>query len=718
MKNNNSHKADIAGLARNDGKHEDLLLEIYVEEIPASYIEPALEQMKNFAVKNFTDLGLQYGEIHTYATPRRLVLNIESIAQKSQDKIIELQGPSLKAAKDSEGNWTQAANGFAAKNGVAPKDLSVKKGEKDDRLCFVKTVKGLPTKKLLVEILPQLIKNINFPKTMIWEPSAFRFARPIRGIIALYGNNIIKFKIADVSSSNYTFGLHTTDSRKIIVKKPREYMLKLKNRSIIVNQNDRKEALQKSIESAVKSIGAIIPDDALLDEVNELVEYPTAVLCKFDKEYLQLPPEVLTECMKKSQKCFAVQDKKGVFTNYFIDVKNGISQYLDIVRTGYEKVAAARLADAKFFFQNDLENGLEANVEKLKGIIFNKEIGSIYEKIERIDQIAFFINREFGFGAEPIDLKKAVRLSKADLVSEMVFEYPQLQGIIGTIYAKKAGEKDEVAAAISGHYMPLSASGELPKNKLAILISIADKIDSLAASFSVGLEPTGSADPFGLRRAAIGLIRMFIENFGNKDLSGVLDLSFEILPDKVKNNPKFKDAKIRLLQFLWQRIENNLEAEGYDNSDVSAVLNAAKLAKFGSIGLLKLKLDALKAAKTKSDFGKIAEGFKRINNIISQAAKQNNAGADFIDDNLFKDDAERELFEKSKQIGAGINELVKNAQFDAVFDRVLELKPYIDNFFEKIMVMVEDESLKKNRIALLKFIKDIFSNFIDFSELR
>ncbi|MDR0822702.1 MAG: glycine--tRNA ligase subunit beta [Endomicrobium sp.] len=706
-------------------KTKDLLLEIYVEEIPASYIEPALEQMRNFAVKNFTDLGLDFGAVNTYATPRRLVLLIDDIAQKSKDKTIELLGPSLKAAKDENGNWTQAANGFAAKNGVKPENLSVKKGEKDDRLCFVKTVKGLATKKLLIELLPQLIKSINFPKTMIWEQSAFRFARPIRGIIALYGKNIIKFKIADVSSSNYTFGLHTTDNKKIVIKKPQEYIVKLKNRSVLVKQDERKTALRKSIEAAVKNIGAIIPDEELMQEVNYLVEYPTAVLCEFDKQYLQLPPEVLTECMKKSQKCFAVKDKKGEFTNYFIDVKNGISQYLDIVRTGYEKVVAARLADAKFFFQNDLENGLENNAEKLKGIIFNKEIGTIYEKVERIEQLASFINKQFDFGADAIDLKKAVQLSKADLVSEMVFEYPQLQGIIGKIYAQKAGEKDEVAGAISEHYMPLSASGELPKNKLAILISISDKIDSLAANFSVGLEPSGSADPFGLRRAAIGFIRMLIENFGDKDFSEVLNLSFEILPEKVtlaeiagQARNDGKGAKVRLEQFLWQRIESMLEAEGYENSDVSAVLNAAKLAKFGSIGLLKLKLDALKAAKTKSDFSQIAEGFKRINNIISQAAKQNNTISDFIDDNLFKEDAERALFEKSKKISGDIKMLIENAKFGGVFDKVLELKPYIDNFFEKIMVMVEDENLKKNRIALLKFIKDIFSNFIDFSELR
>ncbi|MDR3243150.1 MAG: glycine--tRNA ligase subunit beta [Elusimicrobiota bacterium] len=696
-------------------QNQDLLLETYIEEIPASYIEPALKQMSDFAIRAFESYGVIFGEIKTYATPRRLVLSIENIEPKSQDKTIEISGPPLKAAKDENGNWTQAAVGFAAKNEVEPQDLSIKETPKGQYLFFCKTVKGENTKKLLAQILPQLIKNINFPKTMIWEDSAFKFARPIRSVLALYGQDIIRFKIADITSSNYSFGLHTTDNKKISLKNPQEYASKLKNRMVLVNQDERKEAMRKSIKAAVSQIGSIIEDEELMDEVNYLVEYPTAVLCKFDETYLELPQEVLTVCMKKSQKCFAVKDKKGVFTNYFIGVKNGTSQYLDIVRAGYEKVVAARLADAKFFFKNDLENGLDANIEKLKGIVFNKEIGAIYEKSERAAQIAAFVNTNFNFAVSSKDLQRAALLSKADLASEMVFEYPQLQGIIGKIYALKLKEKDDIANAIQEHYMPLSAGGELPTNKIAILISIADKIDTLCADFCIGLEPTGSADPYGLRRAAIGLIRMFVRDFPDKNLGKIIDYAFEILPQKVKDNPSFENAKDKLIVFLWQRIENMLETDGYENSDIKAVINAAKLMKLNFLGSIKPKLEALKDAKQKNDFSKISESFKRINNIMIQAKKQNNEISDFIDTAILQDAAEKALFEKSKDISLEIKMMIDNAQFSGVFEKVLQLKPYIDDFFEKVMVMAEDEALKKNRIALLKFIKDIFSNFIDFS---
>lgn len=533
--------------------------------------------MEQIAAKMFSSLGLKYDAMKTYGTPRRLVLIIENIAEKSDDKIEEILGPSLKAAKDAQGEFSQAAIGFAAKSGVTPEKLVIKVTERGEYLSFIKKTKGEKTDKLLVIIFPEVIKGISFPKAMMWEESGLKFARPIRNIIALYGKKIIKFKIADVGSSNWTIGLHAYDNSKIKIDSPENYVVTMKNKSVLVDQKERRYKMKRSIGSVVEDIGSVIYDEELIDEINYLVEYPSAVLCAFDKKYLDLPSEALTVGMKKTQKCFAVNDKAGKFSNYFIGVKNGISAYQKVVKEGYERVVAARLADAEFFYRNDLKTGLSANVEKLKGVVFHKEIGTVYEKIERIKLIADLFNKEFNMQINSALLEKAIMFSKADLVSEMVFEYPELQGVMGKIYALKLGENPELAESIEQHYLPLSASGQLPSNKIALLISLADKIDTLAANFSIGLEPSGSADPYGLRRYGIGFIRIVMENLPNQDLSEADAKVFEFLPENVKSNPRTKNAYERLINFLWQRIEGVLQAQGYSSYEVKAVANESKI---------------------------------------------------------------------------------------------------------------------------------------------
>lgn len=697
---------------------KNAFLEVGTEEIPYSYIDPALKQMHDYAVKSLNTAGLKYESIKTYATPRRLVLMINALEDKSPDRTEEVLGPAVKAAKDADGKFTQAAIGFANKNGVKPEKLSAKTTEKGEYLCFVKKIKGEKTENLLSAMFPEIIKNISFPKTMVWEESMFRFARPVRNIIALYGKKIIKFQIADVKSSNWTIGLHATDNSKIVIDLPENYLLKMKNKSVMVDQNERKEEIRKSIDSVVNGVGNVITDESLIDEINYLVEYPSAVLCEFDKKYLDLPEEVLTVCMKKSQKCFAVNDKNGKFSNYFIGVRNGVSKNQDTVKAGYEKVVAARLADAEFFYHNDLRKGVEENFEKLRGVVFHKEIGTVYEKVERIKQIASFFNHEFHMNIDDDTLAKAIMFAKADLVSEMVFEYPELQGIMGKIYAQKTGESADVAQAVEQHYWPLSAGGKLPENRIAFLISLADKIDTLAANFSIGLEPSGSADPYGLRRAGIGFIRMVTENLPQQDVANAVDRAFDYLPESVKNNPKFIHAAERLGNFFWQRIESILEGEGYAVDEVKAVVNASKARRMKGLGTLQPKLDALRSAKQKGDFVSIAEAFKRINNILNQAKKQNIEISETVNESLLKDSAEQDLFNAGKSAAAEVEEYISKAEYDKVFDKVLELKPIIDNFFEKVMVMDKDEDIKKNRMALLNKIKNIFVSFVDFSALQ
>jgi glycyl-tRNA synthetase beta chain len=696
---------------------KNVLLEICVEEMPSSYIEPALKQIKDIVLKVFHSLGLKYTILKVYATPRRLVLIIENLSDKSDDKIEEILGPSLEVAKDAYGEYTRVAVRFASKNNVTPEELIVKTTKRGTYLCVIKKNSGKKTKKLLSTIFLEVIKNISFPRVMLWEESGFKFVRPIRSIVALYGKDVIKFKIANVNSSNWTVGLHAYDNSKIKIDLPENYLMIMRNKLVIVDQKERCEELKKSIESVVKSVGSVVFDKDLINEVNYLVEYPSAILCTFDKKYLNLPVEVLAICMKKNQKCFTVNDKNGNFSNYFVGIKNGTSIYKKTVKEGYEKVVAARLADAEFFYHNDLKNSFNVNIEKLKNVVFHDKIGSIYEKINRIERIVLFFNKEFNMQIDVFELKRAVIFSKIDLVSEMVFEYPELQGVIGKIYALKSGESLNVAVAVEQHYWPLSALGQLPTNKIALLISLADRIDTLAANFSIGFEPSGSADPYGLRRVSIGFIRIIMESFPKHDLGDAVKKVFEFLPENIRNNSETNSAYERFLDFFWHRIENILESEGYDYYEIKAVINASSNG-IKALGFLRQKLNALRDARKKDDFSYIVSVFKRINNIITKIESQNINILQTISEDLLIEDAEKTLYIVAKEAKTKIKEFILKNEYKKIFYKILEIKPSIDNFFKKVMVMSENELIKLNRITLLYYVKNIFTEFIDFSILK
>jgi glycyl-tRNA synthetase beta chain len=709
----------------NEKKIKDALLEIGAEELPASYIEPACVQMKNIATKALSEIGLHYESIETYSTPRRLVLYIKNIQDKTADRQEDIMGPSFKAAIDADGKFTKSAIGFASKFGVKPENLRQKETDKGGYFFFAREVKGEKAHKILADVFSKVIQNISFPKSMVWEESGFKFARPIRNIIALCANKVIKIKVADVASSNWTFGLRSLGNTKIHIQDASQYFLSLKNSCVIVNQDERKQMIRESMKAASANIGSVIEDEQLLDEVVNLVEYPTAVLCEFDKEYLKLPREVLTEVLKKAQKCFTVKDKDGKFTNCFIGIRNGLSNFQEIVRTGYQKVVSARLMDAQFFYQNDLQSGLESNIKKLSGLVFNKDIGTLSEKMERVEKLSLFIWDKFEKEpAKKEKLKKAVWLAKADLVSEMVFEYPQLQGIMGGIYAKALGLESEIYESIPEHYYPLGSGSKLPQNDFAVCISLADKIDSLTAYFAIGLEPTGSADPYALRRAAISVIRIINQSLPALNLSAVIDEAFSNLPEHVKSkagDEGLKKAKEKLEKFFWSRLEIIFE-EGSDGNafgkeEVKAIVNIAKRSDLINFPDIALKIKALHFARLKDDFKMFTELFKRVNNILEQAKKQNIEIPDKIDESLLNTDSEKALFAVLADAKAKFANLIADKNYEGVFDFAISLKPTIDDFFEKIMVMCDDEKLKKNRIALLAKLRDVFYGFIDFMAL-
>jgi len=701
--------------------NRNVLLEIGTEEIPSSYIAPALEQMQKFTNDMLTERMVSFGEIKTFATPRRLILTIADVEEKSKDSVQEFNGPSAKAGKDANGNWTQAILGFSNKHQVKPEQLVIKDTPKGQYYTYSKKIKGEKVTKILAEIFPIIIQKIYFPKTMVWESSCLKFARPIRTIVAMYGDKVIKFSLANgaIKSSNKTIGLHTLTTKPIIIKSADVYKETMQNNCVLIDQAERKERIVSSINEVANTISAkAILDESLVNEVNQLVEYPTAVLCKFNEKYLKLPPEVLITCLKKQQKCFAVKDSTGKLTNYFINVRNGKSDNLDIVRAGYEKVVVARLEDSVFFYDNDIKKPFEQSIERLKGLIFQKEIGTVYEKLTRIKTVANFINEENKLNINKDTLTRVIDLSKTDLVSEMVFEYPELQGIMGRIYSKVAGESDEISKAIEQHYWPLSASGTLPEDILSVVVSLADKIDTVAADFAIGLEPSGSADPYGLRRMAIGIVRMIRVFLPETDFEKILDMALNSLPEKIKEKDTFSTAKQRLVKFFWSRIENIYENEGYKFDEVKAVIIPSQKIGLKVLGDIKKKLDALQNLRKESSFESITTIFKRASNILNQARKQKLNISDIVKTDLLKEEPEQNLYNQYVVIDKQLDELLSKKDYANAINKLNDIKPYLDNFFEKVMVMCEDENIKINRISLINYITEKFNSFVNLSSLQ
>jgi len=686
---------------------KDALLEIYTEEIPARFFPSVTDELRNISSSLLTGQKLEFKDIKIYATPRRLTVYIEQISERTKQESVEIVGPPLSVAKDKNGNFTPAGFGFAKTQGVDPSELKIKKTQKGEYLCVVKNIGGIETEKLLPEIFTKIILGISFPKTMVWTSENIRFVRPIRNILALYGHKTIKLKIVDVKSTNFTYGLYTISNKKIKIQEPQKYVQALKNNYVIVDFNQREEIIRKILEQAVKKYNAKVKlNKNLLNEVNFLVEYPSAVVGKFDEKFLQLPKEIIITCLEKNQKFFPVVDEKDNLTNYFVGIRNGPSEYQEIVREGYERVLSARLNDAKFFYERDLKKPLSERVLKLKEIIFQEKLGTYYDKTQRVIEISKWIDNKD-------TIVRTAELSKADLLTELVYEFPELQGIAGRIYALKSGEKEEVARGIEEHYWPLTSQGELPKTSCGTVVSIADKIDTIVGDFAVGLVPTGTSDPYGLRRQTIGLLRIILEKKLDISIKGLVEKAISLLPKTVVGNSSSLINSV--LDFFRQRLETIFTDMGYKFDEVRAVLSCG----FDNLSDAEEKIKAIKEIRKLPDFEPLIIGYKRASNIIKQAQKKQLAvSSKQLAVDRFIEPEEKELYRNAEKIQQEIQPLVQQKKYFEVLKKLVLLRQPIDNFFDKVMVMVEDESLCKNRLALLKKVVDMFIYIGDFSLLQ
>jgi len=687
---------------------KDALLEIGSEELPASFIAPAMRQLKSLAEESLKASGLTYSALESYGTPRRLAVLIHGLVDRSPDQTRTVTGPPAHVAKDAQGQWTPAASGFARKQGLKPSDLTIV----NDRVSAVLHIKGVPTRQLLADLYPQWISKLEFPKEMVWEPSHFRYPRPIRWVAALYGSDLVSFSIAGIRSVRYTFGLGPWAPKKIPIAQSGKYAHLLKDQCVLVDPAARQEAIRRFAEQAVKRIhGKVHMSPALLEQVANLVEHPVAILGNFDPAYLDLPKEVLVTCLEHHQKYFPVEEASGgKLIPHFVGIRNGMSVHQDIVREGYERVLAARLADARFFYSQDRRTPLASKVEALKGVMFQEKLGNLFDKKERVKKLLdAFASMTGGFP----DLEKAKRIAelcKADLVTDMVREFPELQGIVARLYARADGEEAGVAQALEEHYWPITLTGALPSSDLAAMVALADKLDTLSGDFAVGLIPSGSADPYGLRRAAVGVLRILESQKWVLPLEPLVEKAIDAQPNHVKADSQQTRSKLNV--FMQQRFAGLLVERGFKADEIEAVLVAG----IGVVPVAIAKLQALHNIRQLPEFEALASSFKRAANIVRQASEKKievNGGEPQLD--LLKEECEKELWNSFLSVQSRLKD---NLGYEDILKNMVPLREPLARFFDGVMVMAEDHSLRMNRLKLLSQITKLFQHVADFSKLQ
>jgi glycyl-tRNA synthetase beta chain len=689
---------------------ETLLLEIGTEEIPAGYIEPALTVLSSMLLKKMADARIEHGSAKIFATPRRLALEVQKVADKQKSMTSDVLGPPEKVGFDKNAQPTVAAKKFAEKVGVSVKALTIADTEKGRYVCAKVTERGLPTRTLLKDILPKVILGTPFPKTMKWAELDIEFARPIHSIVALLGDKIIPFTLGDTQSGRYTFGHYFMNPGKVKISSADEYVKILRSAKVVVDLQERKKSVEKEISKAAESAGGkILPDDDLVEIVKNLVEYPLATVGKFDQDFLEVPGEILITAMREHQKYFAVVNKKGDLMPCFVAVNNTRTKDMKLVATGHEWVLRARLADAKFFYEADLEESTDNRVEKLKGVLFQAQLGSMYEKVQRVQKMA-------GFLADNVEkdgnLKKeatrAAWLCKADLVCQVVGEFPKLQGIMGRVYASVAKEPANVAAAIEEHYRPIFSGGELPQTAAGAVLGIADKIDNICGFFSVGLVPTGASDPYALRRQGIGIIQIMLDKGFSFSLRAVIEKSLKLY--NIKGAKKIREIADEIITFLLNRMMHLLAEDGFSKDVIASVASVSG----DNVPDLWNRAKALQDLKTAPDFEPLAIAFKRVVNIIKKAKAFK---AKPVNESLFEHDSESQLFSAYEDVKSRVTDNLDKGEFGKALHEIASLRDAVDAFFDGVLVMAKNTKIRNNRLALLKHIADLFETMADFSKI-
>ncbi|WP_374711610.1 glycine--tRNA ligase subunit beta [Symbiobacterium terraclitae] len=693
----------------------NLILEIGTEEIPARFCAPALEQLKANAVKALDEARLDYEVVDVFGTPRRLVLYVRNLALTQRDVEMEVKGPPRKAAFDAEGNPTVAARKFAEGQGVAVEDLQVRPDEKGGEYLYArKLIKGESVTAVLPPLLAGLVTSIHWPKAMRWADREIRYARPIKWILAMLGDRRVPFAVDGIETVDTTRGHRVLGpAEPVKVNDADDYFAKVGGAYVMVDQHVRKQVIWQQVTAEAARVGGFVRrDEDLLEELTWLVEQPTAFTGVFAPAYLEVPSEVLVTTMKENQRYFPVYKAEGSeeLLPWFIGVRNGGLDHIDIVRAGNEKVLAARLSDARFFWDEDRKQPLEAYNAKLKEAVFQEKLGTQFQRVERLVALARAIGKALEL--TPTEQEQAARaawLCKADLATRMVFEFPELQGYMGKQYLLKEGGDPAVAEAIYEHYLPRGAGDDLPRSRPGIVVALADKLDTLAGYFSIGMIPTGSQDPFALRRAAQGVVQTLVENRIRVDLAA---LASQAVEQYALSGEEALKTHGELMEFFRARLKVLLEQRAVRYDVIDAVLAAG----FRDVTDAVNRAEALAAVMGEPEFAAVTGAFKRVANLAGKAGEAGAASAE-IDPGLFSEAAERDLYGAFVDLRPEMKQALDAGEYRAFYRLATRLKAPVDAFLDSVRVNVEDEKVRANRYALLQALGGLLSAPADLSKL-
>lgn len=683
----------------------DLLLEIGLEEMPARFVAQAATQFKEKVEKWLAQERLPFDQITSYETPRRFAVLVSGLAEKQPDRNDEAKGPARKIAQDEAGDWSKAAQGFARSNAVEVDQLYFKEVNGVEYIHARKSEAGKETKELLPQ-LSDVIAGMSFPKNMRWGANELKYLRPIRWMVALFGEELIDLEIAGVHAGRITRG-HRFLGKEVELGSPDEYVSKLAEQYVVVNPEERRATIVEQIRRMEQEQGWKIPmDEGLLDEVVHLVEYPTALFGTFEEEFLSIPREVLVTSMREHQRYFPVENAEGQLLNYFVTVRNGDSRALENVAKGNEKVLRARLSDARFFYEEDQKLSIESCTKRLESIVFHEELGTIGDKVRRVRKTAAQIADKLAISqAEAQQVDRIAEIAKFDLVTNMVGEFPELQGIMGEDYARKAKESDVVARGVFEHYLPRFAGDQMPGSTQGAIVSMADKLDTIVGCFAIGIVPTGSQDPYGLRRMAAGIVSILIERNWTLSLEQLWDAALSAYAEQGVNKRTAEDVKKDLIDFFALRLKNVLQENGIRYDVIDAVLSA----NVSLVPAVLAKAKALMAAvASDEEYKLIVEQFNRVNNLAQKAT------ADDVNESLFAEQVERDLYTAYQSVSKEIESLDDQ---EKVLASLATLKEPIKSFFDQVMVMAEDPAVRANRLGLLLRLSRLIFGYADFAKL-
>ena len=696
----------------------ELLLEIGVEELPYQFIAPALAALRDSAEQLFKNQRLAFQSARTLGTPRRLTLMVEGLATQQTSMVKETMGPSKAVAFDPAGQPTRAATGFAAGQGVSVQDLQIRRTPKGEYLFAVKQEQGRPANVVLKELLPQLIANLSFPKAMKWNSTGVRFARPVRWLVALYGGATLPIEVAGITAGNRTEGHRVLGSAKgIAVRDSESYLKGLERQGVIPDPERRRHMIENQITSICKETGFRLNIDAdLFDQAVYTTEYPNAIIGSFKEAYLDVPEEILITSMKEHQGFFSLMNKDtGKLVAHFITVTNNRVKDMALIREGNERVLAARLADAKFFFDEDRKVKLEERAKKLSGVTFHQKLGTMAQKQERVAKLATTLAQLAGLKDIMVNAcRRAGELCKADLLTGIVGEFPTLQGVMGGYYARLDGEDYEVVVGIGQHYQPHSMEGPIPATLTPQVLSVADRLDSLAAFFHVGIVPTGSEDPFALRRHATAVVRILLEGVVRLNLGqAVQEARAVVAVAGIKAAQIQGDAQERLVDFLFERVRHYVKTMHELRDDViNAVLTVSDRQSFELPDLV-AKMEALESVTTKPEFDPLIVGFKRAHRLVEKEQWDRKP----VDRARFEHPSESALYQAIAEEREKMVSAMTRGEYGQALDALVRLKPAIDAFFTAVMVNAEDQAVRSNRLSLLQEVDDFFNSFADFSQI-